>query len=94
MRAACAALGKDRHKMTVIVDLKGYNMRLASPSTLAVLHKRTRLEEDHYPEARSVIETNLGNPHPPPTHSNRKLRHTATTTAIRTTSPQQPKHRS
>lgn len=62
MRAACAALGKDRHKMTVIVDLKGYNMRLASPSTLAVLHKRTRLEEDHYPEARSVIKTNLGNP--------------------------------
>ena len=50
MRAACAALGKDRHKMTVIVDLHGYNMRLASPSTLAVLHKRTRLEEDHYPE--------------------------------------------
>lgn len=50
MRTACAALGKDRHKMTVIVDLRGYNMRLASPSTLAVLNKRTRLEEDHYPE--------------------------------------------
>ncbi len=91
MRAACAALGKDRHKMTVIVDLKGYNMRLASPSTLAVLHKRTRLEEDHYPEARSVIETNLGNPHP--------HQHTLTVNfdtpqpppAIRTTSPQQPK---
>jgi len=50
MREASAALGKDRHKMTVLVDLKGYNMRLASSSTLAVLHKRTRLEEDNYPE--------------------------------------------
>ena len=50
MREASAALGRNRHKMTVIVDLRGYNMRLASPSTLAVLHKRTRLEEDHYPE--------------------------------------------
>jgi hypothetical protein len=52
MREASAALGKNRHKMTVIVDLRGYNMRLASPSTLAVLHKRTRLEEDHYPEGQ------------------------------------------
>ena len=64
MRAACAALGKDRHKMTVIVDLKGYNMRLASPSTLAVLHKRTRLEEDHYPEARKRHRNEPWNPHP------------------------------
>ena len=50
MREASAALGKDRHKMTVIVDMRGYNMRLASPATLGVLHKRTRLEEDHFPE--------------------------------------------
>jgi hypothetical protein len=50
MREASKAVGADRHQLTVIVDLDGYSMRLASPATLGVLHKRTRLEEDNYPE--------------------------------------------
>jgi hypothetical protein len=45
MSRASSALGKNRHKMTVIVDLAGIGLRTVSASTLSVLHKRTRLEE-------------------------------------------------
>ena len=57
MRAASAASGADRHKLTVIVDLAGY--RVAGPATLRVFFERTRLEEDHYPEiVRRIIIIN------------------------------------
>lgn len=45
MRNASAALGRDRHKMTVIIDMAGIGLRHLSTATLSVLHKRTRLEE-------------------------------------------------
>ena len=48
MREASAATGRDRHKMSVLVDLAGY--KLAGPATLAVIFARTRMEEDNYPE--------------------------------------------
>lgn len=57
MRATSAARGADRHKLTVIVDLAGY--QLAGPATLRVFFERTRLEEDHYPEiVRKIIIIN------------------------------------
>lgn len=36
--------------MTCIIDMAGISLRHCSSATLSVLHKRTRLEEDHYPE--------------------------------------------
>jgi hypothetical protein len=51
--------GRDRHKMTVVVDLGGLSLRHCSTATLSVLKRRTRLEEDHYPEVvRRVILIN------------------------------------
>jgi hypothetical protein len=46
MRRACvAAGGKDRHKMTCVIDLGTIALRHLSSGTLAVLKKRIRLEE-------------------------------------------------
>jgi hypothetical protein len=50
MRTQSARAGADRHKMSVIVDIKGFSMRHMSSATLNVLKKRVRLEEDNYPE--------------------------------------------
>jgi hypothetical protein len=48
MREASMATGRDRHKMSVLVDLAGY--KLAGPATLSIIFARTRMEEDNYPE--------------------------------------------
>jgi len=53
------ALGRDRRKMTVVIDMAGLGLRHCSSATLAVLQRRTRLEEDNYPEVvRRVILIN------------------------------------
>lgn len=50
MRRCSSMIQKDRHKMTCIIDLNGIGLRHLNKDTLSVLHKRTRLEEEHYPE--------------------------------------------
>jgi hypothetical protein len=45
MRRASAAVGKNRHKMTCIIDMQGIGLKHLTSATLSVLHKRTRLEE-------------------------------------------------
>jgi hypothetical protein len=48
MRAAVCAAGGDvrAHKLTVIADLSGLALRHVAPSTLSLIQKRARLEED------------------------------------------------
>jgi hypothetical protein len=49
MRRISAKVGRDRQKMTCIIDLSGLSLRHLSSATLNVLKRRTRLEEDNYP---------------------------------------------
>ena len=50
MTAASKAAGCDRHKMCVIIDMQGLGIRQLSFDTLAVLKRRTLMEESNYPE--------------------------------------------
>lgn len=59
MRRISRKLGRDRHHMTCIIDLKGLSLRHISRGTLAVLQQRTRLEEDNYPEVRQGLRSCL-----------------------------------
>lgn len=45
MRRISAKMGRDRHKMTCIIDMGGLSLRHMSSGTLNVLKARTRLEE-------------------------------------------------
>jgi hypothetical protein len=59
MKGVSDALGKDRRKMTVIIDMAHLALRHLNSSTLSVLKSRTRLEEENYPEVvRRVILIN------------------------------------
>ena len=50
MREACLKENKLVHMMTVIVDMKGMGMKHMGRATTSLIKKRTRLEEDNYPE--------------------------------------------
>lgn len=59
MSAASSALGKDVHRMTIVIDMEGIALRHMAWESLAVLKRRTRLEEDNYPEVvRRVLLIN------------------------------------
>ena len=45
MRRISAKLGRNRHKMTFIIDLSGLSLRHMSSANISVLKQRTRLEE-------------------------------------------------
>lgn len=50
MARIAAAANAPRHMMDVVIDMAGLSTRHASTSVYKVLSKRTRLEEDNYPE--------------------------------------------